>query len=580
MFKFIKLFQRSFLLGLVFYTAAAIAQTQTVGTTVNSPTAFDSYTLIYTYNSPTVYLINNCGQKIHQWTTSGNTLIAYLQPNGDLIKTSIDPATVFVGGGSQGFIERYSWSGALQWKYKLSNDTMTLHHDIEIMPNGNILCNVWKKIPAPQVRNMGRDPNNEMGLGEIWDDLVLELQPTGTTGANIVWQWKASEHIVQDIDEKLPNYGIVASSPELLNLNYRPEGIGTFKDWLHFNSVSYNAELDQIALSGHTFDEIYIIDHGTTSSQSSGHVGGAQGKGGDILYRWGNPAAYNQGGDTDQVFNGQHDPHWLQYGDYTNSIITFNNMAGPNYSAIDIITPSWDGTKYTLGSNGKYSPSAPDFRFTKKVPQEFFSGIMAAATVLPNGNLYFTEATKGKYTEYDLSADSVVWEYTNPMKNSNFTKQGDAPSLNVTFRTYKYGKDYSAFTGRTLTPGLPLEVDPWPTACNGIDTTTHQDTTQQDTTVKDTSSAGFNAIAMEIHTVVYPNPSSGKFTLKGLQNLTAIEVRDVLGRTVYQSNVISASHPIVIDLSKNPPGTYYAICDYGGFQVIKKCILIREQNNQ
>ena len=575
----IKLFQRSFLLGLVLCTAAAIAQTQTVGTTVNSPTAFDSYTLIYTYNSPTVYLINNCGQKIHQWTTSGNTLIAYLQPNGDLIKTSIDPATVFVGGGSQGFIERYSWSGALQWKYKLSNDTMTLHHDIEIMPNGNILCNVWKKIPAPQVRNMGRDPNNEMGLGEIWDDLVLELQPTGTTGANIVWQWKASEHIVQDIDEKLPNYGIVASSPELLNLNYRPEGIGTFKDWLHFNSVSYNAELDQIALSGHTFDEIYIIDHGTTSSQSSGHVGGTQGKGGDLLYRWGNPAAYNQGGDTDQVFNGQHDPHWIQHGDYTNSIITFNNMAGPNYSAIDIITPSWDGTKYTLGSNGKYSPSAPDFRFTKKVPQEFFSGIMAAATVLPNGNLYFTEATKGKYTEYDLSADSVVWEYTNPMKNSNFTKQGDAPSLNVTFRTYKYGKDYSAFTGRTLTPGLPLELDPWPTACNGIDTTTHQDTTQQDTTVKDTSHAGFNAIAMDIHTVVYPNPSSGKFTVNGLQNLTAIEVRDVLGRTVYQSNVISLSNLIFIDLSKNPPGTYYSICDYGGLQVIKKCILIREQNN-
>lgn len=574
MITFLKLLHRSVLIGLSLFTTAAIAQTQTVGTTVNSPTAFDSYTLIYTYNSPTVYLINNCGQKIHQWNTSGNTLIAYLQPNGDLIKTSIDPATVFVGGGSQGFIERYSWSGALQWKYKLSNDTMTLHHDIEIMPNGNILCNVWKKIPAPQVRNMGRDPNNEMGLGEIWDDLVLELQPTGTTGANIVWQWKASEHIVQDIDEKLPNYGIVASSPELLNLNYRPEGIGTFKDWLHFNSVSYNAELDQIALSGHTFDEIYIIDHGTTSSQSSGHVGGTQGKGGDLLYRWGNPAAYNQGGDTDQVFNGQHDPHWIQYGDYTNSIITFNNMAAPNYSAIDIITPSWDGMKYTLGSNGKYSPSAPDFRFTKKVPQEFFSGIMAAATVLPNGNLYFTEATKGKYTEYDLSADSVVWEYTNPMKNSNFTKQGDAPSLNVTFRTYKYSKDYSAFTGRTLTPGLPLEVDPWPTACNGIDTTTHQDTTQQDTTVKDTSRAGFNAIALDIHTVVYPNPSSGKFTLKGLQNTQAVEVRNMLGDIIYANNQIDRNKELVIDLREFAQGTYFVTFHTRTTKVTRRLVLL------
>lgn len=254
-------------------------------------------------------------------------------------------------------------------------------------------------------------------------------------------------------------------------------------------------------------------------------------------------------------------------------------MAGSNFSAVDIITPSWDGMGYTLGSNGRYTPSEPDFRFTKEISQDFFSGIMSSAEILPTGNLYFTEATKGKYTEYDLKADSVVWEYTNPMTNSSFTKQGDAPSLNVTFRTYKYSKDYSAFTGRTLTPGLPLELDPWPTACNGIDTTTNQDTTDQDTTVKDSSRLSLNHVELEIQTTVYPNPTSGKCNIKGGQYFQAIEVRDVLGRTVYQSNVISSSHQIVIDLSKNPPGTYYAICDYGGFQVIKKCILIREQNN-
>ena len=575
MITFLKLLHRSVLIGLSLFTTAAIAQTQTVGTTVNSPTAFDSYTLIYTYNSPTVYLINNCGQKIHQWTTSGNTLIAYLQPNGDLIKTSIDPSTVFVGGGSQGFIERYNWSGALQWKYKLSNDTMTLHHDIEIMSNGNILCNVWKKIPAPQVRNMGRDPNNKMGLGEIWDDLVLELQPTGTTGADLVWQWKASEHIVQDIDTKLPNYGEVANAPELLNLNYRPEGIGTFKDWLHFNSVSYNAELDQIALSGHTFDEIYIIDHSTSNSQSSGHFGGAQGKGGDILYRWGNPAAYNQGGDTDQVFNGQHDAHWVKNGDFTNSLIIFNNMAGSNFSAVDIITPSWDGMGYTLGSNGRYTPSEPDFRFTKEISQDFFSGIMSSAEILPTGNLYFTEATKGKYTEYDLKADSVVWEYTNPMTNSSFTKQGDAPSLNVTFRTYKYSKDYSAFTGRTLTPGLPLELDPWPTACNGIDTTTNQDTTNQDTTIKDSSNLGLNKITFEIGTTIYPNPSSGKFTLKGLQNTQAVEVRNILGDIIYMNNNIDQNKELIVDLRDFSEGTYFITFLSHTTKVTRRLVLLQ-----
>ncbi|HCD67763.1 MAG TPA: hypothetical protein DEQ56_04720, partial [Bacteroidetes bacterium] len=64
------------------------------------------------------------------------------------------------------------------------------------------------------------------------------------------------------------------------------------------------------------------------------------------------------------------------------------------------------------------------------------------------------------------------------------------------------------------------------------------DTTQQDTTVKDTSRAGFNAIALDIHTVVYPNPSSGKFTLKGLQNTQAVEVRNMLGDIIYANNQI------------------------------------------
>ena len=37
---------------------------------------------------------------------------------------------------------------------------------------------------------------------------------------------------------------------------------------------------------------------------------GNSGQGGDILYRWGNPQAYNQG-DSLIVFEYQHDAHWI-----------------------------------------------------------------------------------------------------------------------------------------------------------------------------------------------------------------------------------------------------------------------------
>lgn len=58
------------------------------------------------------------------------------------------------------------------------------------------------------------------------------------------------------------------------------------------NGIDYNPVLDQIALSTHNLNEWYIIDHSTTTAEAATSSGGNSGKGGDLLYRWGNPAAY------------------------------------------------------------------------------------------------------------------------------------------------------------------------------------------------------------------------------------------------------------------------------------------------
>ena len=65
-------------------------------------------------------------------------------------------------------------------------------------------------------------------------------------------------------------------------------------DWMHSNAVAYNAELDQVLLNVLEFNEFWIIDHSTTTAEAAGHTGGKHGKGGDLLYRWGNPRALSR----------------------------------------------------------------------------------------------------------------------------------------------------------------------------------------------------------------------------------------------------------------------------------------------
>ena len=128
--------------------------------------------------------------------------------------------------------------------------------------------------------------------------MIVEIEPDGPTGGNIVWEWHVWDHLVQDADPTKDNYGVIADHPELLDINFGDVEGGT---WLHVNAVDYNPELDQIVICARNVSEIYIIDHSTTAEEAAGHTGGNQGHGGDFLYRWGNPLVYGRGTEDDQV---------------------------------------------------------------------------------------------------------------------------------------------------------------------------------------------------------------------------------------------------------------------------------------
>jgi hypothetical protein len=146
----------------------------------------------------------------------------------------------------------------------------------------------------------------------------------------VVWEWKAWDHLVQEADASKPNYATVSQHPELIHLNFNGTN-PTSADWLHINSVAYNPALDQIMVSVHGFSELWVIDHGTTTAQAASHSGGVRGKGGDLLYRWGNPQTYNRGTAADQKFFKQHNAHWIETGlPDAGKIMVFNNgLAGP-----------------------------------------------------------------------------------------------------------------------------------------------------------------------------------------------------------------------------------------------------------
>ena len=122
-------------------------------------------------------------------------------------------------GGPAGGIQKFDWDGNLIWDYVVSDSRRLSHHDIEPMPNGNVLVVAWESKTRAEAIAAGRDPQKIEG-DSVWPEVVLEIQPEGMTGGKIVWEWHVWDHLVQSIDPAKPNYGEAAIHPERIDLNY------------------------------------------------------------------------------------------------------------------------------------------------------------------------------------------------------------------------------------------------------------------------------------------------------------------------------------------------------------------------
>lgn len=459
------------------------------------------------------YLIDEDGCVVHEWRSSRKVFCAYLLPTGHLLRDGSETveAPCFQAGGAAGFVEEVTWDNKLVWSYAMTPYHRFLsHHDLEPMPNGHVLVLCWERKSKKQALLAGRRPDL-IPDDEVWNNLVLEIAPDGTGGARVAWQWSMWDHLVSDYEEEHRDGSAgfecreVAAHPELFDVNFcppngkngarnrsllgkggpqgppLPSGLAVFggegevgktgeKDWLHINAVSYDPVRDQIVMSINIASEVIVIDHGLTTEEARGHTGGKRGKGGDILYRFGNPQAARRGSCMDQVLFCQHSAQFLRGVPGDGHILLFNNGRAPDrqWSTVDEFELCDNDGDYAQSYQGTSRSPVWRYGHTLGRARSFYCTHISSCQRLQNGNTLVTMGPQGIIVEVTPGGEEV-WRYVNPVMVMDgavaCVRQGDQRTCGrfSLFCAQKYAVDYPAFNGDggqplVLTPGRHLEA--------------------------------------------------------------------------------------------------------------------------
>ena len=486
-------------------------------TTTSNAQTFNGYALYNLQNQNTTYLIDKNGNIAHTWSCSAAcNYTVKLKPNGNIVRGTKNSSNQLNGAAVGGKVQELDGSANVVWEYTYSNADHCSHHDLEILPNGNVILIAWEVKTQAELTQAGRTGVT----AEMWPTHFIELEQSGST-ATIVWEWHIWDHMIQDADGSKDNFGVVENHPELMDINAvsggggGPGPGGNSGDWFHANGVGYNEALDQIAFTARYANEVFIIDHSTTTAEAASHSGGNSGQGGDFLYRWGHPANYGSTA-AQTVPAAVHDPRWIEDDGRPNAgmLQIFNNEGGSgNSSAIDAITTPASGFMYTYGGSS-YAPSTYDWRHDCVVSNDG----QGSSKTMSNGNVFVNVSQQYMY-EADQNGN-VIWQY-----NASPTK------------AFRYECDH---------PGIIalLGADP----------------------------CGIAAISEETISQVelYPNPSTGVFKVDGFalgENDLNMSVVDMFGKVITE-----VENTLELDLSDFPDGIYFVKLIFNDEKVITKKI--------
>ncbi|QDU65434.1 aryl-sulfate sulfotransferase [Engelhardtia mirabilis] len=445
-------------------------------------------TIVAPINSRSLHLVDLDGEIVHTWETDhAPGEWCYLLDDGLLLRSAReDDDPHFRGGGIGGRLQLLAPDGTVRWTHRIANENRHSHHDIEPLPNGNLLVIVWERKSAAEAIARGRDPK-AVGAAGLWPDAIFELEPTLPEGAAVVWEWHAWDHLIQDHNPQAEGYGDVPAYPGRIDINGdhrrdRPlteaereqeriqfeqlaalgyvagapvadDGatpdrsfLDESGDMLHTNAVAYLPEHDLIVLSTPEFGELWILDHSTTTEEAASDSGGRFGHGGEILWRWGNPRRYGRGGEEDQHLFYQHNPTWLASDEPDElRLLVFNNRAHGDgdvqFSSVEELVIPFDRERgFNLPPDAPYGPA--ELAWSYRDPGNFYSSFISGAQRLPSGNTLVCSGAAGRLFEV-TAAGRVVWDYYGDLGGDVVPPDhaGKAPAQAI-FRTTRYPLDH------------------------------------------------------------------------------------------------------------------------------------------
>ena len=448
----------------------------------NKEKAYNGYTL---FSSRGAWLIDMQGRVVHTWKIGTNPR---LLDNGHLLDASRDDPSGFGG------FKELDWDGNVVWEHTETRPGYAPHHDWVRIFNRKLnapttLYIANKAVSSEQALAAGADPKKGPYQG-VEMDAIVEVDMAG----KVVWEWWFFDHLIQDLDPDKSHYvgkgKSMSDYPGRLNINL--PGRRLKRDWLHLNSLDYNAELGQIVFNS-VQGEFYVIDHDATfvSGNPAASIAKAAGPAGDFLYRFGDPARYGQGDppsireDWTQAtaghkqIGGSHDISWIKPGlPGAGHFLIFNNGQYLYQRTNQSYVLEIDGFLNAQGqrSDNYVNPPAADYEkvsahhdthkptnqvsrqivwtYGSKSNQGFFAHIGAGAQRLPNGNTLICSDTEGHFFEVTAKGE-LVWEYINPVTREYGTVKtlpDSLPMTNSVFRAYRYGSDHPALKGKDLTP--------------------------------------------------------------------------------------------------------------------------------
>ncbi len=412
------------------------------------------YVFIAPLNGTATHLVDRSGTVRHTWEHESSPASgSYLLDDGTLIRCGrADKDVHFRGGGIGGILQKVAPDGTLLWSWRLADENTHHHHDIEPLPNGNILLIAWERISQADAGLHGR-AKHHVGKAGLWTDKVMEIRPVLPDRAEVVWEWRSWNHVVQDAYEGRKAFAYPSDHPGRIDINAehrdappldaaqraavkaREEGMAALGyvggedpddehlekldrdgDWMHTNSIDYHPGLDLILLSSPELNEIFLIDHSTTTAEAATSKGGRWGRGGELLWRWGNPRNYGAGTDSDRRLWYQHDPSFLDGPPDELRILVFNNGSGRSgdsfSSVLELVLPWTPEQGFTRHPDAAWGPVEPAWEYSD--PGRFYSAFISGAERLAGGNTLICSGAAGRAFEVD-AAGKLVWDYYNPL---------------------------------------------------------------------------------------------------------------------------------------------------------------------